>query len=327
MSHIVVSDTSAPTYWRGDAVKSAGTRKYYRQCEYEGEIYDIHDCVLLNCNDRPFYVARIMEMWEQAKKKWLTVLWFWRASDVLNELALNNSLSKEEKQTVEKYLKSSHPQELFQSSQMDSNYPSTLVCKCNVRFFDEIKDLNGYIKENKEANFYYKKHWDSLTKTFANGTSFIPPKYPECITYIPGQRKKGWKKRNVKIKDNNLVTPRKKRVRTEILPGSGPQDSNKKRRPDETLNNNDVKQYPTRNRLNPTIENIIIQPYSPTLIDPSRNLGEENSILNHHLRETLDKINTLMKSGLECLEEELLTIQNQTTEKLEKLTEAWTDCK
>jgi len=186
--NIVVSEKSAPTYWFGGPVLEINTRTYYARCEYEGEIYDIHDFVLLNCNSRPFFVAQIMEMWEQGKKKWLRVLWFWRPCDIEKELEADTTISKEKRSQVEATLQSVHPQELFQSSRMDYNYPSTLVSKCKVKFYKD-DNLDRFLKKDTQKHFFYKRHWNPESKTITEATPYVPPSYPECIDYLPRQKR------------------------------------------------------------------------------------------------------------------------------------------
>jgi len=148
---------SSPTYWVGEPAKHIGTRVYYSACKFENETYHVYDCVMLNCDIEPYPIARIMGMWEQAKKKWLTVQWFYRAKDIVNSFSQAAKTGKKISYAKAlEYLKQVHPQELFVSSHMDDNYPSTLRCKCKVIHHSKAENLDEFLK-NQTCFFFQKR--------------------------------------------------------------------------------------------------------------------------------------------------------------------------
>jgi hypothetical protein len=72
---------------------NSNRRIYYGGCVFEGATYrlfpfslssyfSVWDTVLLNSDVTPLPIGRIISMWEQAKKKRLTIEWFYRGEDV-----------------------------------------------------------------------------------------------------------------------------------------------------------------------------------------------------------------------------------------------------
>jgi len=74
---------SSPTVWLGNPIKTVGTRLYYDACRFENTVYKVWDAVLLNSDFDPLPIGRIVSMWEQAKKKRLTIEWFYRGHDIV----------------------------------------------------------------------------------------------------------------------------------------------------------------------------------------------------------------------------------------------------
>jgi len=74
---------SSPTVWLGNPIKTVGTRLYYDACKFESTTYRVWDAVLLNSDFEPLPIGRIVSMWEQAKKKRLTIEWFYRGHDIV----------------------------------------------------------------------------------------------------------------------------------------------------------------------------------------------------------------------------------------------------
>jgi len=198
---------SSPTTWVGDTITTIGTRAYYAACKYENEVYRVWDAVLLNSEVEPLPIGRIVAMWEQAKKKWLTINWFYRATDLQRSIEERQKSILEAKDSPDdegttrntgkkgkappsrkkpdpteedtlkdtlEYISKIKPQEILVSSHKDDNYPSTLFQKITVKHADEIPNMEDYLKRDKKIFLYYKKHVDLASFKLTNAMSSHP---------------------------------------------------------------------------------------------------------------------------------------------------------
>jgi len=237
---------SSPTTWISASIKTIGTRKYYAVCKYENQIYSIGDAVLLNAIDEPLPIGQIVAMWEQGKKKWLTINWFYRATDLQRPIekrlksilkakdspeedvtTINRNIKKKGKAPPKKksdpaeedtlkdtfdYISKMKPQEILVSNHRDYNYPSTLICKITVKHMDEIENMEKYQKRNKNKYLFYKKHVDlsSFKLTNAKPTDHSPSSPTPSKKRKPpsSANQPPWKRQHIHVvKDKDVDDP------------------------------------------------------------------------------------------------------------------------
>eukprot|EP01124_Arcella_intermedia_P025855 TRINITY_DN4718_c0_g1_i3.p1 TRINITY_DN4718_c0_g1~~TRINITY_DN4718_c0_g1_i3.p1 ORF type:complete len:480 (+),score=107.21 TRINITY_DN4718_c0_g1_i3:21-1460(+) len=243
---------SSPTTWVGDFLKVIGTRTYYSACKYENEVYRVWDVVMLNSDVEPFPLGRIVAMWEQAKKKWLTINWYYRATDLQRsiderqrnmEIRDDDDISKKTKppskkkseideETVKEtleYLSTMDPQEVIVSSHKDDNYPSTLFRKISVKHLEEIPNLEEFKRRDRRTNLFYQKQIDMDTFKMSNAI----PTHPTAIDAIVRARRNTSGAFNNKPLVKAIPAPRKRKhpTRSEMDDTSPPHASSPARTP------------------------------------------------------------------------------------------------
>jgi len=163
-------------------------------------------------------------MWEQSKKKWLSINWLYRSSDVhrlaeerkreAKDLDYDSSEDGKRgkkydeevmKETLE-YMSTVRVQEVVVSSSMEDNYPSCISRKVTVKHIDEITNIEDYQKRDKKNNFYYKKLLDISTfKLYDFPLTFLTP--IEAIDFDP----KKIKNKRPSLKSTQSYTGRKRK--------------------------------------------------------------------------------------------------------------------